>query len=122
MIKRVVVAGSRDFNNYPEAEKYIDLCILKIKGRYSLVFVSGNCKGADLIGEKYAKEHGYEIEIFPAEWKKYGRAAGPIRNEKMAEISDYVICFWDGKSRGTKNMIDMARKFNKEIRIKRIKN
>ena len=87
---------------------------------YSLVFVSGNCKGADLIGEKYAKEHGYEIEIFPAEWKKYGRAAGPIRNEKIAEISDYVICFWDGKSKGTFSMIQEAKKLNKPLRIKYI--
>lgn len=73
---------------------------------------------ANSIGERYAKDNGFRVEKHPADWEKYGRAAGPIRNREMAEISDYVICFWDGKSRGTKSMIDYAKKLNKSIKIK----
>ena len=120
MIKRIVVAGCRDYNNYNEAKKYIDFCISKIKENNTLVFISGGCKGADMLGERYAKENGYKIERYIAQWDKYGKSAGPIRNEKMAEIGDYVICFWDGKSRGTKTMIDYAKEQGKPIKIKKL--
>lgn len=120
MIKRVVVAGCRNYNNYNQAKSYIDNCIREIRKKYILVFISGSCTGADMLGERYAKENGYLIERYPAEWDKYGRNAGPMRNMKMAHICDYVICFWDGKSKGTKSMIDCAKKLNKPIRIKYI--
>ena len=91
MIKRIVVAGCRDYNNYDEAKKYIDLCIEKIRQNYKLIFVSGGCSGADKLGERYALENGFVIERYPAEWEKYGKAADPLRNKKMAEISVCVI-------------------------------
>ena len=118
MIKKIVVAGCRDFTDYESAKSYIDFCISRIKNLYILVFVSGECRGADALGERYANENGYEIEYCPADWQKYGRAAGPKRNLQMAEISDFVICFWDGKSRGTKSMIEYAKKLGKKIKIK----
>lgn len=120
MIKKIVIAGCRDFNNYDLAKQHIDFCINNIKKKYELVFVSGGCKGADLLGERYAKENDYALEIHPANWEKYGKAAGPIRNKKMAEDCDYAICFWNGKSKGTKSMINYARMLNKPIRIKKI--
>lgn len=120
MIKYIVIAGSRDYNNFKEAKKFIDFCISKIKKENTLIFVSGGCSGADMLGERYAKEKGYKVERYPAEWDKYGKSAGSKRNKKMAEISDYVICFWDGKSKGTKSMIDFAKQLNKPIRIKYI--
>ena len=120
MIKRIVVAGSRKYNNYNEAKKYIDFCISNIKNEHSLIFVSGGCSGADMLGEKYAEENGYKIERHPADWKRYGRAAGPKRNKEMVEVSDLVICFWDGESRGTKSMIFFANKLKKPLKIKRI--
>ncbi|MBR6510506.1 MAG: hypothetical protein IKT38_07870, partial [Clostridia bacterium] len=58
------------------------------------------------------------VEKYLADWEKYGKSAGPIRNKQMAEVSDYVICFWDEKSKGTKSMIDYAKKLNKPIKIK----
>ena len=118
MIKRIVIAGCRNYTNYTEAKKYIDFCINKIKNEYELIFISGKCRGADELGERYAKENGYNIEYYPAEWEKYGRSAGPLRNKKMAEIADYVICFWDGKSKGTKSMIEKTKKLGKPIFIK----
>ena len=73
------------------------------------------------MGERYAAENGFETEIYPADWEKYGRAAGPKRNKKIAEISDYIICFWDGQSRGTKSLINFAEKAGKPVKIKIIK-
>ena len=118
--KRVVIAGCRDYNNYDEAKNYIDFCLSNIRKENNIVIVSGCASGADVIGERYAKENGFEVEKYPADWKTYGRSAGPKRNKQMAEVSDYVICFWDLKSRGTKSMIDYAKKYNKPIRIKKI--
>ncbi|MBQ2746632.1 MAG: DUF2493 domain-containing protein [Clostridia bacterium] len=120
MIKRIVVAGCRDYNNYNDAKEYIDFCISKIRKSHMLIFVSGGCSGADLIGERYARENGFEVERYSAEWKKYGRSAGPKRNEQMARVADYVICFWDGKSKGTKSMIGYAKKYGKPIKIRKI--
>jgi len=118
MIKRIVVAGCRDYTDYESAKSYIDFCISRIKNEYTLIFVSGACKGADQLGERYAKENGYQIEYYPADWNKYGRSAGPKRNLQMAKVSDYVICFWDLKSKGTKSMIENARNLGKKIKIK----
>ena len=120
MIKRIVIAGCRDFNDYKEAKEYIDFCISNIRKGNEIIIVSGGASGADALGERYAKENGFKIERYPAEWEKYGRSAGPKRNEIMAKICDYVICFWDGKSRGTKSMIEYAKKYGKPIRIKQI--
>lgn len=117
MIKRVVIAGCRDYNNYAEAKKYLDLYFADIKNNNDIVIVSGCASGADAIGERYAEENGFEVEKHPADWHKYGRSAGPRRNRQMAEICDNVICFWDEKSRGTKSMIDCAKKLNKPVKI-----
>lgn len=118
MIKRVVVAGSRNYNDYDKAKEYIDLCISEIKNKYTLIFLSGGCRGADMLGERYAEENGFKVERYPAEWDRYGKEAGPKRNREMAEGADFVICFWDGKSRGTKSMIKYATLNGKPIRIK----
>ena len=120
MIKRIVIAGCRNYNNYEEAKKYIDICIKEIKNKYTLIFVSGSCSGADMLGERYAKEHNYQIERYPAQWKKYGKKAGPLRNKQMIDIGDFIICFWDGESRGTKTTIDFAKSLQKPLRIKMI--
>ena len=121
MQKRIVVAGCRDYTNYKQAKRYIDWAISNIKNEHELIFVSGGAKGADALGERYAKEKGYELEIYPAEWQKYGPKAGPIRNKQMAKIGDYIICFWDGKSKGTKSMIEFAKDYGKPIKIKMVK-
>lgn len=120
MIKRVVIAGCRSYNNYREAKEYIDFCISNIRKENRIVILSGCASGADALGERYAKENGFKAEKYPADWKKYGRSAGPRRNKQMAEISDYVICFWDGKSSGTKSMIEYALLYKKPLKIKKI--
>ena len=117
---KIVIAGSRDYNNYAQAKEYIDYCLSNIRKGNTIIILSGGCRGADMLGERYAKENGFEIEYYPADWERYGRSAGPKRNMQMAQNCDCVICFWDGESKGTKSMIDYARKLHKPIRIKRI--
>jgi len=120
ILKRIVVAGSRNYENYDEAKEYIRSCLSQQDDGDVLIFVSGGCKGADMLGERYAKEFGYPIERYPAQWEQFGKAAGVKRNKKMAEISDFVICFWDGESRGTKSLIVCAEKLGKPVHIKYI--
>lgn len=115
---RVVIAGCRDYDRYEEAKEFIEVCLKEIKEE--IIILSGKAKGVDALGERYALEKGYVLEYHPAEWDKYGRAAGPMRNRKMAEVSDFVICFWDGKSRGTQSMIKAARRLDKPVKIKLI--
>lgn len=67
MIKRIVVAGSRNYNNYEDCKEYIDFCIQNLRKKHTLIFLSGCCNGADALGERYAKENGYKIEYYPAE-------------------------------------------------------
>ena len=117
---RVIIAGCRNYNNYNKAKPYIDFCLSNIRKENEIVIVSGCASGADAIGERYAKENGFKVEKYPANWKKHGNSAGPRRNEQMAKICDYVICFWDYKSKGTRSMIEYAQKYNKPIKIKKI--
>ncbi len=114
---RLVVAGCRDYNNYPNAAKEIKKQIKELGFGYSVIIVSGGATGADALGEKFARQHRLKIERFPAEWNKYGKSAGPRRNEQMTQVADGVIVFWDGQSRGTKSMIQCAKKYNKPCRI-----
>lgn len=120
MIKRVVIAGCRDYNDYDEAKTYIDGCLCDLEKENEIVIISGGATGADALGERYAKEKGFKLEKYAADWEKYGRGAGPKRNRQMAEIGDFVICFWDGKSKGTSSMIEYAKKYGKCVKIKMI--
>jgi len=109
---KVIIAGKRDFNNYELLKSSIISLNLEINE-----IVSGKAKGADLLGEKFAIENKKPIKEFPANWKKYNRAAGPIRNKEMAEYSDVLIAFWDQKSKGTKSMIELAKKNNLIVHV-----
>ncbi len=103
---KVIVAGSRTFNDYDLVERTMD----DLFGSNEIEIISGGANGADKLGERYAKENGLKLYIFPADWNKYGKQAGAIRNKEMAEIGTHLVAFWDGKSKGTKMMIDIAGK------------
>ncbi len=112
---RIIIAGGRDFNNYDALKEHVDRCINNVREQYGMieiVIVSGRAKGTDILGERYAREKGYKVKEFSADWQKNKKAAGPIRNKQMAEYADALIAFWDGKSKGTKNMIEQARNKN----------
>lgn len=121
MTKRVVIAGCRNYSDYDEAKQYIEFCLTDLKNNYDIVIVSGGYKGADQLGERYAKENNLKIELHKARWDLYGKFAGPKRNREMAEVSDYIICFWNGRSKGTKSMIDISKKLGKTLSVKIIK-
>ena len=113
---KIVVAGCRDFNDYSRLKMELD-AHLDPMADFQIIIISGCASGADALGEKYAMEHNLLIERYPADWERYGRAAGPKRNMQMAKATDEVIVFWDGKSRGTKNMIECAKKANKPCKV-----
>ena len=118
---KVVIGGCRDYNNYEEFCDFVEECLSEDSRRMKIVIISGHCTGTDIMAEQYAKEKGYELQIFPAQWSKYGRAAGPKRNKEMVEAADKVIAFWDCKSKGTKTLIEYGKKLNRIIKIKKIK-
>lgn len=111
---RVIIAGGRDFNDYALLEQKMDKLL---KNQDDIVVVCGMARGADSLGEQYAKSRGYTVYYYPAKWDKYGKSAGYRRNEKMAENADALVAFWDGKSRGTKHMIDIAISHNLNVRV-----
>lgn len=112
---KVIIAGGRDFNNYPLLQEKCDAILKDIKE--DITVVSGTARGADLLGEEYSRNRSYQLVYFPANWRLYGKSAGPVRNREMAEYADALIAFWDGESRGTKHMIETAREKNLKVRI-----
>lgn len=117
---RVIIAGSRKFTDYSLLNFYATKVIDKIDThRYSIRIISGGANGADKLCEKFANEKGYDVARFIPDWGH----AGYVRNAQMAryasEYDNYgiLIAFWDGKSRGTKYMINLAKKYNLEIHV-----
>lgn len=113
---RVIIAGGRLFDDYIYLKESMDYLLQNINDE--IIVVCGKARGADTLGEKYAKERGYVINYFPADWDRHGKAAGYIRNEEMAKNADALVAFWDGKSRGTKNMIELANQYGLRVRVK----
>ncbi len=113
---KVIIAGGRNFNDYNKLRESCDNILVNQK---DVEIVSGTAAGADTLGERYAQEKGYEVKKFPAQWDLYGKSAGYKRNQQMAEYADGLIAFWDGKSRGTKHMIDIANKMGLKVRVVR---
>lgn len=108
---KVVIAGGRDFLDYSALKRALS----SIEFSEEVIIISGAAKGADSLGERYAKENGLKCIRYPAQWGTYGKAAGPIRNQQMCNACDAVICFWDGISPGTRNMISLAKTSKKPL-------
>ena len=111
---KLIVAGSRTFNDYKLLNDSIFDFLSELYdkipgiGKETLEIVSGEAKGADRLGEKYAHKHILKCTHFPANWNEFGKSAGYKRNEQMAEYADACIVFWDGVSKGTNHMINIA--------------
>jgi hypothetical protein len=113
---KLLIAGSRD---YPSGGNFKAKMaeLIAIYGMPSEV-VSGHChKGVDAMGEDWAAENKVPVKRFAADWNKHGKAAGPIRNREMAPYCDRAFIFWDGKSRGSKNMIEELQRHNKPYTV-----
>jgi hypothetical protein len=113
---KIIIAGGRDFKNLNLLTKSCDMYLSKCQIN-DIEIVSGTANGADSLGEEYAKLKGFKCKQFPAEWDKYGKGAGFKRNCEMANYSDALIAFWDGISKGTKHMINTAKKKGIQVKI-----
>ena len=132
MTFKVIIAGSRNFNDYNLLETKCNNILSKIKDE--IIIISGCCeKGADKLGEKYAQKRGYYVLECPAPWddiegnpakeiginsrgQKYWKKAGPYRNELMAQEADALIAFNLNNSVGTQDMIRRAKAHGLKIR------
>ena len=109
---KVIIAGSRNITNYTEIEKAVTN-----SGFYITEVISGGARGVDELAVHWAKAWNIPNTIIKAEWDKFGNPAGPIRNQKMAEIAEALIAIWDGESKGTLNMIETASKMKLKVHI-----
>ena len=115
---KVIIAGGRDFDDYNRLKTHCDKILENKRNQgYRIIIISGTARGADTLGERYAKEKGYEVLRFPADWNTYGKRAGYIRNKEMAENADACICFWDRISNGTRHIINNKKKKRLPLRI-----
>lgn len=105
---KVAIIGSRTLN-VENLGDYLPESITEI--------VTGGAKGIDFCAEKYAKENGLRLVEFLPEYEKYRRNAPLVRNKLIIEYADEVVAFWDGKSRGTKSVIDTCEKQGKKITV-----
>ena len=109
---KIAIIGSRNFTNYKLLQEILE----QYQPKITLV-VSGAAKGADSLGEKWALENNIQTLIFPADWNQYGKRAGFIRNEDIIKNCDCCVAFWDGESKGTKNMIETSTKLGLKVLI-----
>lgn len=116
---KVIVAGSRKLNVSSSFVARKIQAVLRNKDPKEIEIVSGGARGADKLGEVIAKQSGYAIKQFIPEWDKFGKGAGYRRNEQMAKYADACIVFWDGTSRGSKHMMDLANAYNLPVRVYR---
>lgn len=122
---RIIIAGGRDFDDFPLLmNKCIEIIVEATKEDNTIDkirIVSGGARGADKLGKQYAQIAHYDVSRFPADWETYGKSAGYRRNAEMAKFASedgnigVLIAFWDGKSRGTKHMIDLAKRYGLKV-------
>jgi hypothetical protein len=108
-IKHIAIIGSRSFNDYPVLESIV-MNMLNDKGvkLSDLTVISGGAKGADSLGREFSQKHGTQYKEFLPDWEQFGKRAGFVRNAEIVKNSDYVIAFWDGQSKGTRNSLEVA--------------
>lgn len=118
---KLIVAGGRDFNDPMLLERVlIAMADVELADK-AVSLVSGMARGADLLAHTFAKAYGIQCYEFPARWKhsngSHNPSAGFIRNEEMGRYSDGLLAFWDGKSSGTKHMINYMHRLNKPVTL-----
>lgn len=129
----VIIAGSRDFTDekflFSKASAWAGFDRVEYRAHNDLfpgkfTVICGDARGADALGAKWAEFHGIEVTHMPAKWRLESgltdRGAGHKRNAEMAAIGDVLLAFWDGKSKGTKGMIDRALKVGLEVHVFRV--
>lgn len=110
-IKRLAVVGSRDFPRLDLVRQYV------FEQERTTVIISGGARGVDQTAVEEAQRLHMLYEVYPADWARYGRRAGFIRNQTLVERSDEVVAFWNGTSRGTEHTIALAQAHGKPCRV-----
>lgn len=117
---KLIVAGCRWFEDWDlivgELNQHIAENNLKVSE-----IISGGANGVDSLAELYAIRNKINFRLFRADWKKHGKKAGPIRNTHMSYYGDFLVAFWDQKSRGTRHMIQCMKQLDKPVVIVDIK-
>ena len=113
----VIVAGSRTITDIK-----VVACAIEESGFEVSEVVSGAARGVDSLGEEWAKSKAIPVRRFPADWNGKGKGAGFIRNAEMADYADALVAVWDGKSRGTANMIEQAKRKGIKVYVKEVPN
>ena len=114
---KLIVAGSR--TGIPK-DAVFAMLNMEVDVDEDLVIVSGAARGVDKYGEEWAYVNNVDVVQFPADWKKYGKRAGFVRNAEMARFADELFAFWDSKSPGTAHMIKVMEDLKKPVTIFRI--
>lgn len=114
---KLIVAGGRDFNDMALMSASLITFNEQHGSEHTISIVSGTARGADRLGIVFAKHYGIQVHEFPADWPRYGKRAGFIRNDQMRDFADAAIVFWDGQSRGSKHMIDAMKSINKLVQV-----
>ena len=123
--RRIIVAGSRNYKDYRRISSVLSEFIRKFsEDGIRPEFISGGCRGVDTLAERFCKLHNYPIKVFNADWATYGKRAGYLRNKQMAEYvaedNGMLIAFWDGESKGTKMMVDLAMKNGLTVHVENV--
>jgi len=118
----ITVVGSRDYSDYDEFYDCMrrvigEICTRKGVDLNDILIISGGARGADSMAEQFTVDDGLPFLEIPAEWDKYGKSAGMVRNSQLVEKADYVVAFWDGKSRGTADSIAKAQLVGKDHKV-----
>lgn len=116
---RVIVAGGRDFTDESRLEKVLFEFAESVGADVSVSIVSGMARGADKLAYEFCQKHNVHCYEMPADWERDGNRAGFVRNIAMANVSDVLIAFWDGESKGTKHMIDAMLNRRKPVYVER---
>lgn len=116
LTRKCAIVGSRTFNDYDKLCSVLDW--IKSYMGYSFdVIISGGAKGADSLAEQYAKDNNITLSVHPANWKKYGKRAGFLRNKEIIKNTEICVAFWNGISKGTADDIELCNKYVKECWI-----
>lgn len=113
---KLIVAGGREFNDSVLLAETLSKALINIS--YSNVeLVCGGARGADSLGEQWAKANGVAIKYFIPDWDGLGKSAGHVRNRQMGDYANAAVIYWDGASKGSKGMLDYMNKLGKPVRV-----
>lgn len=119
----VVIFGTRHFRDYKLFEREVTKFLKHVKKveklpQERIIIIEGEAAGADKMAVRYALEYGYNYKPYPADWKRFGKRAGMLRNEEMKVQAEWGIGFWDGVSPGTKMMIGICEpKMGEQLKV-----